>query len=49
LTPEIIAKQWEQVNDFENEPSNPEGAHEMMSIVMENLQEKKEKQLKGKL
>lgn len=48
LTPETIAKQWEQVNDFENEPTNPEGAHEMMSIVMENLEEKKQK-LKGKL
>lgn len=49
LTPEQIKSKWEEVNDFENkEPTNPEGAHEMMSQVMENLEEKKEK-LKGKL
>ena len=37
LTPEEIAKQWEKVNDFEEEPTNPEGQHEMMGLIMENL------------
>ena len=49
LTLEAIAAQWEKVGDFDNEPTNPEGAHEMMGIVMENLQEAKAKKAEAKL
>lgn len=49
LTPELIASQWEKVGDFENEPTNPEGSHEMMGLIMENLQEIKEQKAKAKL
>lgn len=38
LNPEDIAANWEKVNDFSKDATNPESAQEMMAVIMNNVE-----------
>ena len=40
ITPEMVSKQWETINDFDEDAEYPDGANSAMGAVMQQIQSK---------
>lgn len=44
MTPEMIAERWAKVGDFSEGATNPESNQEMMEVIMNNMEQEKERE-----